>query len=1101
MEEEESVKYYKGKKHNKRYNNININNTSPRRQGRSFDIHLDKNTGNPNIKSYNISTKDYKSKFNLEKDDNRYRRMDQSFQGNCDNRCLLQCPSFFCPYLNHCNLHHIHYHHIHIPHSHFCPRLNYDLRYRKEEIKKSKENDDLLNEIAELRNECRMFKEELEKTKNDNQVENKYIKLLENKIISREKNNYNIIQNEERDDFGKDEDNLEDKYHNMLNKSFEVLNSVSNKCDDKKGKIQGDVNYYINKEIDYDELIEAQKNWLDNLPENYSAQKKFDSSGFNNISTFANTNGTNNNSKERFNDNNNNIEENFNNTDIFNNSDKYNERYYNNMSNFNKIGDNQKGINLNIDNFDKNKSYEYKYNLENQRIPQNQTNIKTYDKKIMNEGNNFNSNKFYDLNKNNENINSNLEEYNTNFNKNKIDYGNNNKIDDENKYSNDIIKKKYIEYNDNFNNIKKNNFSYNDYKNNIRPQNKNNINSNIKGIQPDINQNNKNIKENQLHNNLPNFSDFDSYKLNDNKNEIKKPSLNANDVNLSNNYQLSENSRNISINKNENPPNNNYNPNNNKNYINNDNNQNNNNSEGQEQYEQGEQEKEREPVMNQNNIQEMQLINNNPNNNQNNINNQNMIPNNNINENDENEEINPLNERYIIFDENGNPIMVGGQRLLGMELIPLIGEDGKEALDDNGNIILLGPDGQPKSQDELEPILLDNDIPLVNEENRPFLGFDGVPLINGYGNPVLGPGELYDNNNKVVKGVLGILPKDNMGNLVKVILNEKEEDRKEDLDENEGEEEEENNVINNDINIINNPIDNNNKINNDNDEDKNNNFNNYDNKNEIDYNNLRPLIGSNGKPVKDANNNYVILDQYNRPIKNSRITLLLDQSGKPILNSKSQPILIDPEGKPLNLEDNWNNGNIPNINSLINLDNLIPNQQEQIDNKNPKKKALPQNQKIQKQQIHPMYQKLNPLSGKGNNENQDNSGGAGFPKKNKKSKNYDENRKNPKMNNNNYYNVNSNDKNKKEIIGDKINIRDKRDKGRFNYSEVNSDSLQKINFMDHSEYKGGCFACDVGCSVSRSGYSPMNYCPYNNLIRRREVTPLKNRESKENIYY
>ena len=319
------------------------------------------------------------------------------------------------------------------------------------------------------------------------------------------------------------------------------------------------------------------------------------------------------------------------------------------------------------------------------------------------------------------------------------------------------------------------------------------------------------------------------------------------------------------------------------------------------------------------------------------------------------------------------------------------------------------------------------------------------------------------------------------------------------MDENE-DEEEENNVINNDVNIINNPIDENNKINN-NDVDKNNNFNNYDNKNEIDYNNLRPLIGSNGKPVKDANNNYVILDQYNRPIKNTRITLLLDQSGKPILNSKSKPILIDPEGKPLNLEDNWNSGNIPNINSLMNLDNLIPNQQEQIDNKIPKKKTLPQNQKIQKQQIQPMYQKLNPPSGKGNNENEDNSGRVGFPKKNKKSKNNDEKRKSPKMNNNNFYNINPIEKNKKEIVGDKINIRDKRDKGRFNYSEVNSDSLQKINFMDHSEYKGGCFACDVGCSVSRSGYSPMNYCPYNNFIRRREVTPLKNRESKENINY
>ena len=49
-----------------------------------------------------------------------------------------------------------------------------------------------------------------------------------------------------------------------------------------------------------------------------------------------------------------------------------------------------------------------------------------------------------------------------------------------------------------------------------------------------------------------------------------------------------------------------------------------------------------------------------------------------------------------------------------------------------------------------------------------------------------------------------------------------------------------------------------------------------------------------------------------------------------------------------------------------------------------------------------------------------------------------------------------------------------------------------------AEYKGNCFACDVGCSVSKSGYSPMNYVPYNNMIRRREVTPIKREKTKKN---
>ena len=60
--------------------------------------------------------------------------------------------------------------------------------------------------------------------------------------------------------------------------------------------------------------------------------------------------------------------------------------------------------------------------------------------------------------------------------------------------------------------------------------------------------------------------------------------------------------------------------------------------------------------------------------------------------------------------------MVAGKKLLGMVLIPNIGEDGKEELDENGNIILIAPDGKPKTQDELEPILLDNDTPLCSPQ-------------------------------------------------------------------------------------------------------------------------------------------------------------------------------------------------------------------------------------------------------------------------------------------------------------------------------------------------------------------------------------------------
>ena len=46
-----------------------------------------------------------------------------------------------------------------------------------------------------------------------------------------------------------------------------------------------------------------------------------------------------------------------------------------------------------------------------------------------------------------------------------------------------------------------------------------------------------------------------------------------------------------------------------------------------------------------------------------------------------------------------------------------------------------------------------------------------------------------------------------------------------------------------------------------------------------------------------------------------------------------------------------------------------------------------------------------------------------------------------------------------------------------------------------NEYTSSCFACDVGCSISRSGYSPMTYSPFDNKIKRRDQTPLKNEEN------
>ena len=372
-----------------------------------------------------------------------------------------------------------------------------------------------------------------------------------------------------------------------------------------------------------------------------------------------------------------------------------------------------------------------------------------------------------------------------------------------------------------------------------------------------------------------------------------------------------------------------------------------------------------------------------------------------------------FNERFLIIDEQGNPIKVNGEKLLGMELIPLLNENGEEILDDNGNIVFIGPDGEPKTQDELEPVLLDNDIPLVNEKNKPILGINGIPIINGDGSTILGPGELYDKNNKVVNGIIGIIPKDNFGNPIKINFDE------------------ENNE---------NPINNNNeKINfignNDEDNLKNNDGGHDENINKNNFDKYKPLIGKDGKPIFDHDNNPIILDENNMPIIDSGIDILLDKNGKPVLNAKGKPILIDSEGRQIdgnyNINQNQNNNIIP--------ENIPPKKVKKLNNKSKKKHK--------------------------------------------------------KKNSNN---VNS----KKRLSSKKNNIiinnpRSNRIKGNIIYFDDIGSNSKKIKYGpgDNSFYtnNGNCFACDLGCSISSTGYSPMTYSPYDNRIKRRNVTPMGNR--------
>ena len=289
---------------------------------------------------------------------------------------------------------------------------------------------------------------------------------------------------------------------------------------------------------------------------------------------------------------------------------------------------------------------------------------------------------------------------------------------------------------------------------------------------------------------------------------------------------------------------------------------------------------------------------------------------NNINENYPSE--NPLNnsennyspetERYLVLDKLGNPIYIPKKRLTAMKIIPILDEEGNEQYDSNGNLIFKGPDGKPKTQEDLQPIILGNDKPLVNEENRPFLGIDDVIMVNRFGEPILGPGELYDINNKVVKGELGILPKNNKGNLIIFDMNEDPLIKNIEKNGNDNTDKFPNTIINsNDYNTnYKSPKPEFDKTNKDN---INNPKENDDNNNIIPLK-IKPLIGKDGKPIRDKNNKPILLDKNGNIIEDPDYKLLLDKSGFPVLNTLGVPIILDKHNIPLNIE----NKNIPKDN-------------------------------------------------------------------------------------------------------------------------------------------------------------------------------------------
>ena len=688
------------------------------------------------------------------------------------------------------------------PREQLLQSYNNSLANMNEEM--NKKNDDLINEITYLKKNLAKIETELNRTKNEKDACNYYIKELEKELSK--SNMSNELQNSKKRAMNYAKMRDYEKYHDMLNKSFEVLDSVSNQCTDPKGKTKGGVNYYFNKEKDYDSVIKTQKNWINNLPMSMSQENE--------------------------------------------NIDKENEQYEPNKY--------QSESNI------------YKY-------PEGYINMST--------GLTDERKKLYNIKNNNS--------------------------------QNNIIPKRYYNSNQDLN-----------YNNKSLPKRNYSNNNNTYTYINQTNKSNSNPKRNDKQYQSDFFPKHIMYKTNNRKNVSKSP-------------QYRNNSQSNAPKK----SNNTY------------------------------------PYLSNSNID-----NNIPNNELNNI---------------------PSKERYLVIDKFGNPIFISGKRLLAMELVPYLDKDGKEQLDNNENILFIGPDGNPKTQDDLQPIILDNGKPLVNEENRPFLGIDNVIMVNRFGNPILGPGELYDVNNKVVKGELGILPKTNKGNLIKLNIDQESLIK-----------DDENNNINNKEPYNNyatpkQTMNKNDKIN-------------TNNNNSLPLE-IKPLLGSDGKPIRDKNNNPIFLDKDGNPIQDPNIKLLLDKSGFPILNTLGQPIILDKNKNPLDISTSKNQ--VPNNNIKISYNNKYPEAKE--------KKLKTKNKKIRK-------------------------------------------------------------KGKKGILNTKNNKqRAKSNYGSTQYPKPNPSFQRKLNILpersnrfNSKEYLSTCFACDLGCSVSRSGYSPMTYSPYGKKEKRRDLTPL-----------
>ena len=409
---------------------------------------------------------------------------------------------------------------------------------------------DLVQEINKLRDKNRLTKEEYEKRVSE---------------LNNEENNYETNRNKKRPESANYIRNT-GKYKDLLEKSNDLMNSISNLVKEEEGKIRGPLGYY-NKNKEYDEFVKRQKNLFN---------------------TYNNNNNINNNER---NNNNSSYNQNRNNTQdksgtlwgrgrfgISSGNNYYNNRDYNDNDNQQYSNNNKRN---NQDYNDNNGNINMKNNIKYNNNDAYLRNTNEFNNNRTNKNNNTNYNKNNNLFNNNNNR-FNRSNENKNYNNNRINLNDN---DNKNKNNNNNLKKSYSDRNDIYYNNRSQDYTD---RNDIYNNNNNNRNSNYNDRNDIYKNNNRNQDYNDrkdIYNNNNRNQDYNDRRdiyNNSNRNQDyndRKDNNNRSDYNdrkdIYNNNRSDYNNRKDNNNRNQdyNDKNDIYNNNNrNSNYINRNNN-------------------------------------------------------------------------------------------------------------------------------------------------------------------------------------------------------------------------------------------------------------------------------------------------------------------------------------------------------------------------------------------------------------------------------------------------------------------------------------------------------------------------------------------------